>query len=260
MPQSSAASTASEMLSSLKSRLGFSQDNKSYQGVDDDFGEYDDFDSDGFSERYDNEFAGYGADYDENAPVGGFRPATTRSGRFGRADSTPNLVSIDDVKANTPLPDVSSTRRVGGRNLIDDRAPAQSSPAYNASLRDRDRETGGSSRSEGLNSLFEPSSGSSFEPYSASSLSAARNLVVIRPTAYNDVERGARSLKAGDVVVLVMRATPADLMQRVLDFSFGAAGALDARVECPTERVFAIAKGQALTEAEKNNLRSQGVL
>ena len=155
MPKIGASATASEMFSNLKSRLGFSQDQGERSGAGDDFGEYDDFDDDGFSEQYDSEFAGYGADYDENAPVGAFRPATTRSGRFGRADSTPNLVSIDDVKANTPLPDkTSSSRRPGSRSLIDDRTPAQSSPAYNASLRDRERETGSNARSEGLNSLF----------------------------------------------------------------------------------------------------------
>ena len=258
MPQSSAVSTASEMFSSLKSRLGFSQEKAGYRGSNDDFDEYDDFDNEGYSERYDNEFAGYGADYDENAPVGAYRPATTRSGRFGRADSTPNLVSIDDVKANTPLPaEGGSTRRANGRNLIDDRAPAYSSPAYNASMRD----SGASARSEGLNSLFEPSSGSSLESRPSSSpYNARRSLSVLRPTSYSDVENVARSLKAGDVVVLVMRATPADLMQRMLDFAFGAASALDASVECPAERVFAIARGQALTEEEKKSLRSQGVL
>ena len=263
MPKIGASATASEMFSNLKSRLGFSQEQGERSGAGDDFGEYDDFDDDGFSEQYDSEFAGYGADYDENAPVGAFRPATTRSGRFGRADSTPNLVSIDDVKANTPLPDkTSSSRRPGSRSLIDDRTPAQSSPAYNASLRDRERETGSNARSEGLNSLFEPSS-STFEPYSAApakSFTTARSLTVVRPSSYSDAERVARSLKSGDVVVLAMRGTTSDLMQRILDFSFGAASVLDANVECPAERVFAIARGQGLTEDEKRNLRNQGVL
>lgn len=262
MPMSSVTSTASGMLSDLKSRLGFSQDKGDSSRGSDDFGEYDDFDDDGYSERYDSEFAGYGADYDESAPVGGFQPATTRSGRYGRADSSPNLVSIGDVKANVPTSgDGAVSRRPGGRNLIDDRAPAQSSPAYNASLRRQER--GSNSRSEGLNSLFEPSSGSSFEPYSAASpqaSSASRGLSVIRPVTYSDAERVARALKAGDVVVLAMRSTPDDLMQRLLDFSFGVASALDASVECPGDRVFAIARGQAITEDEKRDLRSQGVL
>ena len=57
-----------------------------------------------------------------------------------------------------------------------------------------------------------------------------------------------------------MRATPDDLSKRVLDFSFGVASALDANVECPASKVFAIARGNGLTEAEKRNLVSQGVL
>ena len=259
MPQSSAAATASEMFSNLKSRLGFSQGKGGYS-ADDDFGEYEDFDDDGYSERYDSEYAGYGTDYDASAPVGGYKPASTRSGRFGRTDSTPNLVSIDDVKASTPLPGEGVSRRVGGRNLIDDRAPAESSPAYNASL--RNRATGSNTRSEGLNSLFEPSSSETREPRAMtdSTHAATRGLAVIRPVTYSDAERVGRSLKAGDVVVLAMRSTPDDLMQRILDFSFGAASALDASVECPGERVFAIACGRGLAEDEIRNLRNQGVL
>ena len=261
MPRSSVASTASGMLNDLKSRLGFSQNaGEGHAGGADDFGEYDDFDE-GYSERYDSEFAGYGADYDENAPVGGYRGASAKSGRFGTPDSYPNLVSISDVKANSPLAQPSTAGRASGRNLINNRAPAQSSPAYNAALRDRERDA--SMRPAGVDSLFEPSTASSFEPYSAastSSFSRARNVSVVRPVSYSDVERVARSLKAGDVVVLAMRATPGDLMQRILDFSFGAASALDANVECPAERVFAIARGQALTESELKDLRGQGVL
>ena len=83
---------------------------------------------------------------------------------------------------------------------------------------------------------------------------------VVRPTSYNDVERVSRALKAGDAVVLAMRATPDDLSKRVLDFSFGVASALDASVECPAPKVFAIARGIGLTDAEKRSLTSQGVL
>lgn len=261
MPRGSAASTASGMLSDLKSRLGFSRESDDYEDDSyDDFDEYDDFDDDGgYNDQDDREYAGYGSDYNENAPVGGYSPATTRSGRFGRADSTPDLVSIEDVKERTrSSADTSYTSRsVGGRDLIDDRAPAQSSPAYNASLRDRERNT----RSGGLDSLFEPSStgssrsSSSFTPYTAQ-----RSLTVVRPISYADAERVAKALKAGDMVVLAMRSTPSDLVKRVLDFSFGAASVLDASVESPAEKVFAISKGAGLTEDEKRQLRGQGVL
>ena len=270
MPMSNVGATAGGMLSDLKSRLGFSHDDERRDF--DDFDEYDDFD-DGFNARDDREYAGYGADYNENAPVGGFQPATTRSGRFGHPDSSPDLVTIRDVKARTQVPDDllrdpladdnRVSRRVGSRELIGNSAPAQSSPAYNAAARDQVAPT----RSEGLNSLFEPTgSESSYDPYNAyagtgsKTYTSTRKITVVRPVSYGDVEQVSRALKAGDVVVLAMRATSDDLSKRVLDFSFGVASALDASVECPAEKVFAIARGTALTDEEKRSLSLQGVL
>ena len=281
MPKSSAASTASGMLNDLKSRLGFARNDEVRD--EGDFDEYDDFDE-GFNERNDREFAGYGADYDENAPVGAYQPATTRSSRFSRMDVTPNLVSIDDVKARTAAtPDLqrssySSTsasrsgRIIGGRNLIDERAPAESSPAYNASLKQRESEA--LARGEVSGAPYTPSGSSSrataataagsraaYAPAGASGTAyGVRNLTVVKPLTYADAERVARALKAGDMVVLVTRAVSDDLAKRLLDFSFGAASVLDATVDCPAERVFAIGRGAGLSDDEKRQLRSQGVL
>ena len=267
MPKSNAATTAGGMLNDLKSRLGFSHEDERV-GFDD-FDEYDDFDDDGFNAKDDWEYAGYGADYNENAPVGGFKPASTRSSRFGRPGSTPDLVTINDVKAHTAVPDellrdplastddYRVTRRPNGRDLVEPGSSSFASP----------REQASPLRSEGLNSLFEPTaSSSSYDPYAAysgtgaTSYASKRKLTVVRPMAYGDVEQVARALKAGDVVVLAMRSTPDDLSKRVLDFSFGVASALDANVECPGEKVFAIARGNALTEDEKQSLSLQGVL
>ena len=89
---------------------------------------------------------------------------------------------------------------------------------------------------------------------------AGRSLTVVKPTVYGDVERVSKAVKAGDVVVLVMRNTPDDLSKRILDCSFGVASALDANVECPGDKVFAIARGNALSEDEKRRLRNQGAL
>ena len=215
------ADSAADAFDGLKSRLGF--------GHKDD--EYDDY-----SDR----------------PVGGFRPATTRSSRssrFGRGESAAdNLVSIDDVKRHTRVPD---------RLQRDPLAPADDMPA-------------GSPRSDGYDSLFEPTTETpAFTPYdpyvaysssSPSTYSVARPLTVIKPVVYGDVERVARAVKSGDVVVLVMRNTPDELSKRILDFSFGVASALDANVECPGEKVFAIARGNGLSEDEKTRLRNQGAL
>ena len=195
-----------------------------------------------------------------------------------RGDSGPRLVSIDDVKESTRIPDRlnrdpldrdsrENVTHYGTRSVIDETIPPVSSPAHNAALRDSQRAT-----SDGYNSLFEPTRSTdsattgSYDPYEAYSTGASgthspmRSLTVVKPTVYGDVERVSKAVKAGDVVVLVMRNTPDDLSKRILDFSFGVASALDANVECPGDKVFAIARGNALSEDEKRRLRNQGAL
>lgn len=240
--------SAAGMLDGLKSRLGFNRNDDEF--YDD---EYDDY--------ADEPYEGYG--YDDE-PVGGYRPATTRSSyssgrssRFGHGDSAAdNLVSINDVKARTSVPD--SLRR-------DPLAPSEPLHGTRSSY-----QSPAPARSQGYDSLFEPTDDTpTFTPYdpyeaysssSPSSYATARSLTIIKPVVYGDVERVARAVKSGDVVVLVMRNTPDDLSKRILDFSFGVASALDANVECPGDKVFAIARGNGLTEDEKANLRNQGAL
>lgn len=270
MPRDFSLDSVGDMLDGLKSRLGFTREDDDYES--DEYGDYD----------YD-EYGDYGDGGDE--AVGGFRPATTasspRSSRFGRADSSPNLVSFDDVKYSTPLPErgqsesrsttsysatanvggtYASTTNVGGQTVIDTTVPAPSSPAYKAAMRD-------GAAIGGVNSVFESTSAQGgYDPYEAyssstpSSYMQSRALTVVKPVVYGDVERVARAVKSGDVVVLAMRNTPDSLSKRILDFSFGVASALDANVECPGDKVFAIARGNALTEDEKHRLKLQGVL
>ena len=252
--------TAGGMLDDLKARLGFgSHDDEDFE---DDYDDFDDFEDD-----YD--------DYD--APSRSTSSSRTRD--YDRdydryADSGPRLVSIDDVKENTRSYDrqgydaPSNVTHYSTRSVIDETVPPVSSPAHNAALRDSQR-----SSSDGYNSLFEPtrapelsSASGSYDPYEAYSTGTAgshapmRSLTVIKPTAYGDVERVAKAVKSGDVVVLVMRNTADDLSKRILDFSFGVASALDANVECPGDKVFAIARGKALSDDEKRRLRNQGAL
>jgi cell division inhibitor SepF len=89
---------------------------------------------------------------------------------------------------------------------------------------------------------------------------AKRSCTVLKPASYGEVEKIARALKGGDAVILALRNTPDSLSKRILDFSFGVSSALDAGVECVGDKVFAITKGDALTDAEKLALRNQGVL
>ncbi len=241
------ADGAANALDGLKSRLGFGR--KDDEFYDD---EYDD---------YDEEFEEYGRDYKDDAPVGGYRPISTgsrsssRSSRFGHGESAAdNLVSIDDVKARTQVPD----------RLKRDPLASESRSSYRS-----DTASSRPARTEGADSLFEPTETPTFTPYdpyeaysssTPTAYSSSRPLTVIKPVVYGDVERVARAVKSGDVVVLVMRNTPDDLSKRILDFSFGVASALDANVECPGDQVFAIARGNALTEDEKTRLRNQGAL
>ena len=250
------AESAADAFGGLKSRLGFGRKDDDF--YDDDYDdEYDDYD-DEFGDDFDD-------DYNDDAPVGGYRPMTTRSSRpsrFGHGESAAgNLVSLDDVKEHTRVPDRLQRDPLARE---DDRAPARSSYRTDAAPRP--------ARSEGYDSLFEPSEPietptfTPYDPYEAysssnpASYSTTRPLTVIKPVVYGDVERVARAVKSGDVVVLVMRNTPDDLSKRILDFSFGVASALDANVECPGDKVFAIARGAALTEDEKQRLRNQGAL
>lgn len=107
--------------------------------------------------------------------------------------------------------------------------------------------------SEGLNGLFKPTT------QAPATDSGRRELKVVRPHAYKDVSDVAVFLRQGNAVVLDLRATDESLAKRLLDFSFGVAAALDAQVECPYEKVYALCKGQALSAIEKRSLYQQGI-
>ena len=83
---------------------------------------------------------------------------------------------------------------------------------------------------------------------------------MLKPSSYGEVERVAKIVKAGDVVVLSLRNTPDHLAKRILDISFGVSSALDASVECIADKVFVILRGNALSADELTALRNQGVL
>jgi FtsZ-interacting cell division protein YlmF len=112
----------------------------------------------------------------------------------------------------------------------------------------------------------QPTTRQSYDPYDAyagngaSFRSPTRAIIVLKPSAYADVERIAKTVRTGDVIILALRNTPDSLSKRVLDFSFGVASALSARVDCIADKVFAINCGDALTPSELTNLRNQGVL
>ncbi len=153
----------------------------------------------------------------------------------------------------------------------------------------------GASRSAGLDSLFSPTTeagasaqGSSaltgsLAGHSASSTSSgateagagstsmgsaststgslsSREITLLQPVTYEDVASVARSVRLGNIVVLSLRSTDAALAKRVLDFSFGVASALDARVDCVADKTFIVMQGGDLSLEERHRLQKQGIL
>ncbi|MEB1814620.1 cell division protein SepF [Adlercreutzia mucosicola] len=263
------------MFGDIKSKLGFGRKDD-YEEYYDDYEEYDeeDYGEYGYDESY--ERSSSSSRYDPYSSV------TTREvgGRSAGRSSMPRLVSIDDVRARTQVPSLSdrdggvSGRRTSGSNsfrtMVDSSLPPQMTPEGTAAA-SAAATAAHTARSEGLNSLFEPTTSSQDERPSAGSSRPAfgaaaaarttpsRTLKVIKPVAYNDAEAIATALKLGDAVVLCLTGTPDALAKRILDFSFGVASALDANVESVGNKVFALTRINELSEGERSYLRSQGL-
>lgn len=252
-------------LNSIKAKLGFADATPEY---DDRKGDpfYDDADDDyaAHDVTYD-EFKEYGPDYREgDAPADPYAPVTTppvsssrartsaRSTSSAATSKLPNLVSIDDVRAHTQVPESLTRDPLPKRHVTH---PTRHSDAD-------------ASAATTVPSTYAPAatSDAAYDPYDAYAGSGAsahmptRALTVIKPASYGDVSTVAKVLRAGDAVVLSLRATPDSLAKRVLDFSFGVSSALDARVDCVADKVFVIARGAGLSDSERASLQSQGVL
>ena len=249
---------------------------------DAEYDEYDGYDGyDGYDDYsdYSDEYGSYD-DYENRGGRGSDLSQAATSTRAGV--TRPRLVSLEDVKANTQLEIGSAASRESDSRLGSE-SVLENVPDWRP-------------RSEGLDSLFRPTSGMQEQPaaepapavsaqrhavspyseqptlrrafgqYGSSEASqpslyrSVRSLVVIKPVSYADVERVAKRVAAGDVVVLSMRNTQEALSKRILDFSFGVASALDAHVDCLADKVFAISIGEAPTQSELQSLKSQGVL
>ena len=294
------------MLDGIKSKLGFAEADRGYdERYEDEYGEgygdYGDLDEYGPDYRDDyDDAAAAGSRYDPYAPVTtrpvrtGYTPAASH----GASVTPPKLVSIDDVRARTQVPeslgrDPLPPRRVtpaslgahrGERTMVDASTPdltnTPNARAAAASQRERSESlsslftstaasgaSAASAVSEGAGAARKAASGADgFDPYEAyagagaAKHSPTRSITVLKPASYGEVERIAKALKAGDAVVLALRNTPDNLAKRILDFSFGVSSALDASVDCVADKVFVITRGAALTDAEKTGLRNQGVL
>lgn len=257
------------MFGDIKSKLGFGRKDD-YEEFYEDYEEYDegdDYGEYGYDESYGR---AAGSAYDRYDSVTTREPGERSRGR----SSMPRLVSIDDVRARTAVPslpedEAASPRRSGSnsfRTMVDSSLPPQMTPEGTAAA-SAAASAVHHARSEGLNSLFEPTtppaddrvSSSRATSASASRFSPSRTLKVIAPSAYNDVEAVSTALKLGNAVVLNLAATPDALAKRILDFSFGVASALDANVEYVGNKVFALTRIDELSEAERSYLRTQGI-
>lgn len=284
----------------IKSKLGLGSKNDEFTDGDfDEEAGYDTYDSyddyDGYDE-YDDSAASRDS-YSARNSYSAYSSYGTGSSRDYDQSNTgvtrPRLVSIDDVRANTQLEidsipsrepkssDRMSEHAVRGRGSFDFDAPQQNV------------------RSEGLNSLFSSTTDApaqsydqaptqerpavvsplSEQPtlrpanmsYGAFTASTAapqpqqtgaprRSLVTLKPQSYADVERMAKSVREGSAVILNLLSTQEALSKRLLDFSFGVASALDARVDCIADDVFVICVGPALSATELLTLKGQGAL
>ncbi|WP_158407628.1 cell division protein SepF [Berryella intestinalis] len=210
------------------------------------------------------EFAEYGPGYrysedayerSANAPTSEFPPLVSKKDMKRPA----SRLGHDPLKEAESVPSVSAS----GRMMVDNAAPAASSP------RDRVERSSEARAAGGLNNLFSSTSSDAADRKPASERvpssgeaprAPKRGISVLRPSSYGDVERVAKIVRSGDVVVIALKNTPDDLSKRILDFSFGVSSALEAQVEYPGDKVYAICKGAALTFAELSALRKQGVL
>ncbi|MCL1797375.1 MAG: cell division protein SepF [Eggerthellaceae bacterium] len=272
-----------EGFEALKSRLGFS----STEQTDDYDEEYYENPEDGY-----DEYGEFEDGYEEYAPSGA--RSTSYAGSAMTDGASPRLVSMDDARESSRY-----AERPGRDQYADQGADSGSDVGYRPThsprkierasdyLRSGDTndlaqasEGRSDQRSPGYNSLFSPTSGASsvgapssirervggfdsqdiYDRNSGVAHSSMRTLSILKPVSYGEVERIAKIVRAGDVVVLSLHNTPEHLSKRLLDFTFGVSSALDATVDCIADKVFVISRGRPLSDEEFSSLRNQGVV
>lgn len=283
------------MFDSLKSKLGLGGRDDGY-GDYDDYGNYDD-DYDTYSDNFDDfstydeqqeardrEMDRYGEVVERDASARRSRRSYTDTASFDlderrRSSSHTPLVSIEDIRASTPR--VGTDAPAASRTSTLTRHEFRSSDYMASGSLEREyipeqNVDGSVKRSGGYDSLFSSTAEATAETqereqdpvgYSGtftspgvSSRSSVRNVTVVAPKEYGEVEKVSSSLKNGDAVVLNLKSVGPDLSKRVLDFSFGVASALDANVDCIDDKVFALTRYTQLSEGERIRLRGQGVI
>ena len=90
--------------------------------------------------------------------------------------------------------------------------------------------------------------------------SPMRLLKVLDIVSYEECSQIAPVIKDGNVAVLTLRIANPNILKRVLDFAFGVASALDAKVDALDDKVYVIAVGEGISSSEMASLRSRGVI
>ena len=273
--------SASNIIGDLKDRFGLGGSSRRNDDAYYDDAYYDDYDEPAASGAYDNRGSDSADPYDRLEYTTRSTGAHSRgSRRYGSA----SLVSSNDIRATTSaygvydaaathaMPSYASAPAASepSRPSPSEVAESLSTPAsgYGDFVSPYKRASSSSAiSSPGLDSLFAPSTGSSASvstdgaaSVAATPKNSAREVVVLKPASYDDVSTIAQSVRSGHIVVLSLRSTDAVLSMRVLDFAFGVASALNAQVECVSEKNFAIYQGKELTLEESHSLAKQGVM
>lgn len=102
--------------------------------------------------------------------------------------------------------------------------------------------------------------GASARVPSWASPSMKREVHLLSPLSYEDMASVAAYVKADEVVVLSLGKAGDALGKRLLDFAFGVASALDARVKCVAPQTFLINRGADLSKEESARLSRLGIL
>lgn len=240
----------------IKSRLGIGANPNDADVYEEEYDEYDEYDE-------------YNDDYEEDYdPYMDRNPVTTRD-RGG--SSLPRLVSMGDARESARgsfshrdgigSSSRSSSVRSYGRTMVDSSLPSSMTAEGTAAT-----SAAANSKRSGLDSLFSSASRSTSRGSSdiirnsmQLSMPGMRQLQVIKPVKYDDAEAVTSVLKNNDVAILNFAETDRELMKRILDFSFGAASALDASVESVGNGVFAICRSVGLDDNERADLQKMGL-
>lgn len=159
---------------------------------------------------------------------------------FGRRESYASSIGTSSARSS------SNVRSINDRGRDTASGPEWDTPSDPSFLDNKGKSSAARSASELL---------------SSSRRKPEDHLVIVKVNAYSDVQKVASAIRSGSKAVLVLTGTRAELAKRALDFSFGAAAALDGSVDKASDKVFVISKdARPLTDAEKNYLKEQKVI